>query len=105
MVEVELIMFLIGTNTYAYPGLVNAGKKCPQEPVPNGKNGAVIGIPLLDDNRMVYPVHGGRHKKNPPYGFKPFGDLQAAVVKLSTEHNGAFKYRHTQEARTQKKYD
>jgi len=29
------------------------------------------------------PVHGGRHKQNPPHGFERFGNLKAAMVKLA----------------------
>jgi hypothetical protein len=40
----------VGTITYADLGLVHIGKEGDQDPVPDGKYGAVIGIPLLDDH-------------------------------------------------------
>ncbi len=96
---------MVGTNPNTDPSLVNTSKDCTQEPIPEGKNGAVIAIPFLDNHRVVYPMHGRRNKKYPKDCFKPLGNFQAAMVKLGTKHQGAFKYQHPKGTRTQEKYD
>ena len=98
-----------GVTISAYPdydsGLVYVGKEGSQGSIPEGKDGAVIGIAFPNNHRMVDSVHGRGHKKNPKKGFEPFGDPQAAVMKLGAEDYGAFKYEYAERARTQKEYD
>ena len=48
-------------------------------------------------------MHGRRDKERPEDGFKPFWNLQTAVVELGTKDDTAFKDQYTQKTRTQEK--
>ena len=66
LVKIQFIVFMIGPHAYADPDLIHTREKGAQDPVPEGKDGAVVGIPLFDFHGVVYAMHGGGHKENPP---------------------------------------
>ena len=77
--EIEVFRLGIRTDTYADLVLIDPCKQRTQDSIPERKDGPVIGISLFYDRGMVYPMHGRRDEQNPKEGFKPPGDLQAAV--------------------------
>ena len=58
LVEIEPVRVMIRPHPYADLGLVNIFEEGAQETIPEGKYGAIIGIPLFDDHGVVYPMHG-----------------------------------------------
>jgi len=105
MVEVEPLRSGIGPDPDPDSGLLHICEKGSQKTVPEGKDGAVVGVSLFYDDGMVYPVHGRGYKENPKEAFKALGDRQAAVVKLGTEDEGRFKDQDTRQGRPKKKYE
>ena len=105
MMEIEFFRLSVGTYTDEDLILVHIFEECSQKSVPEGKYGTVIGVPLLDDDGMMYPMHGRGDEKDPEQGFEPPGNLYGAVLKLGAHNHSALKYPHAYRARAQEKYE
>lgn len=99
----QLIRLLVGPYADAYSALIHIGQKRTKPPVPGRKNRAVIGVALLQNDRVVNPVHGWRDKKHPEHRLKPLGHPQAAMMELGEQDKNTFEDQHAHETRSQKK--
>ena len=103
MMKIQLVRLLVGPYADAYSALIHIGQKRTKPPVPGRKNRTVIGVALLQNDRVVNPVHGWGDKEHPEHRLKPLGHPQAAMMELGEQDKNTFKDQYAQETRTQKK--
>ena len=103
VLEVQLFRLRVRTHTNFYLFLIDGFQKGPQDPVPEGKYGAIIGIPLFDFHGMMNAMHGWGDKKDPPDRLEPLRNDNTTVMKLGAQDDGAFKNDHAHGTGSQEK--